>query len=95
MRADYLDRCQTAFPGPYPRMTSTLEPSNAQTFWTPIAGRALESGYEFDSDALLHQIADDVGSDEASLPLLQVALAETWKRREGLRLQRLSMIRDT
>ena len=41
------------------------------------------AGLSFDPPAVVEQILDDAGEDEAMLPLLQYALKESWALREG------------
>src|SRR5262249_40967471 len=40
-------------------------------------------GLRFDPPGLVGQILDEAGADEGMLPLLQFALKETWKLRQG------------
>ncbi len=44
---------------------------------------AMRAGLSFDPPKLVDRILDDVGLEEGRLPLLQFALKETWREREG------------
>jgi energy-coupling factor transporter ATP-binding protein EcfA2 len=51
-----------------------------------IVEPARKVGLIFDPPDLVQRILDEAGEDEGMLPLLQYALKETWKKREGKRL---------
>lgn len=87
MRSDFFDRCAT-----YPELRAAV--SQQTELVGPLTGDELQSaiekparlvGCEFDPglvEILLQEVKGQVGA----LPLLQYALKELWKRREGNRL---------
>jgi WD40 repeat protein len=87
MRADFYGRCAT-----YPRLASTLQ--DHQGLIGPMGLRELREAIELPAAAaglvlepgLVDEILADIADEPGALPLLQHALLETWKRRDGRRL---------
>jgi len=87
LRADFYGKC-----APYPPLAATL--SDHQVLVGPMADDelrraikrpALLAGCEFET-GLMERLLDDVRDQPGGLPLLQHALLELWRRREGRRL---------
>lgn len=62
-----------------------LGPMNADELCSTIVGPAKKVGLTF-QDGLVDRILQEAGAEPGSLPLLEFALEELWKRREGLQL---------
>lgn len=84
MRADFYQRCAA-----YPELAQLMarhqlvaSPMDLSELRQAIEEPARRVGLEFE-EGLVIAILDDVGEDPASLPLLEHALLELWKRRRG------------
>jgi cellulose biosynthesis protein BcsQ len=87
LRSDFYDECLT-----YPALTTSLEryctvvgPLTDAELRTAIERPAQILGCEFEP-GLVELLLNDARGQSAALPLIQLALAELWTRRDGRRL---------
>jgi hypothetical protein len=66
-----------------PRQQVNIPPMTEDDIRIAIVAPAKKAGLSFSPPELVDGILSDVGLQEGRLPLLQFALKETWKRREG------------
>jgi WD40 repeat protein/energy-coupling factor transporter ATP-binding protein EcfA2 len=85
VRADFYGRMITHpdVSAMLPRQQVNLGPMSRDELSAAIEMPAEQMGLRFAPPDLVDQILDDVGADEGMLPLLQYALKETWRRRQG------------
>lgn len=74
----------------HPRLSAILPvqqvnvgPMSREDLRSAIVTPAAKAGLSFEPAALVDEILDEAGTDEAVLPLVQYALKETWLRRRG------------
>ena len=87
MRADFLPKC-AAFPDLATRVAAhqfLVSPMNADMLRQAIEEPARRVGLGFEP-GLVDKILNDVANQPGALPLLEHALLELWKRRQGGRL---------
>ncbi|WP_181017484.1 TIR domain-containing protein [Methylobacterium sp. V23] len=72
----------------WPEQQVNLHPMSREGLREAITKPASEAGLAFESEALVEDILSDVLRETDGLPLLQVALKETWKGRVGSILAR-------
>jgi tetratricopeptide (TPR) repeat protein len=89
MRDDFYGKC-----APYPTLAAAMSdhhrlvgPMSGEELGRAIERPALLAGGEFEP-GLAERLVRDVEGQPGSLPLLQFALMELWRRREGRRLTR-------
>ena len=87
LRADFLGRC-TAYPPLAAVLSDSQElvgPMSRDELREAIERPAWQSGCEFEP-GLVDVLLDDVKAQPGALPLLQHALSELWRKRQGRRL---------
>jgi WD40 repeat protein len=85
MRADFYGACAT-FPWLAKRATANqalVGPMSRSELRKVIEEPAWAAGLQLE-DGLVDSVLEDAGHDAAALPLISHAMAETWRRRDGL-----------
>jgi hypothetical protein len=80
VRADFYDPLIRDLGSILPAQQVTLTGMSHTELKRTITEPARMVGLSFDLPSLVEQILEDVGSDEGTLPLLQYALKESWRR---------------
>ncbi len=89
MRADFYGTCAT-HPWLAERITANqvlVGPMSRADLRKVIEQPAIEAGLRLD-DELVDAVLEDAGDEPSALPLVSHAMAETWRRREGMTLTR-------
>ncbi|HYM52660.1 MAG TPA: AAA family ATPase [Candidatus Dormibacteraeota bacterium] len=87
MRADFYEICAT-FPWLAERITANqvlVGPMSRADLRKVIEQPGIEAGLRLEED-LVDAVLEDAGDESSALPLVSHAMAETWRRRDGLTL---------